>query len=129
MSMMLKSSQAESRAARRTYARNAERLRSSILGVPRRAVRDLTRCSAQQQVCRIVDLWCLLQFSEMSVGCVERIRTSFEIILNESEFVDLSFYIKCNESGTRNDFDTSNLLPASEVGLDIHSLFPFVTAL
>lgn len=39
-----------SRTARRTYAKNAERLRSVVLGVPKRPVRGLAKCNAQQIV-------------------------------------------------------------------------------
>ena len=45
-----------SRAARRSCARNAERLRSQLLGTPKRAVRDLAKCSAQQIVSGV---WCV----------------------------------------------------------------------
>lgn len=41
------SSAVSSRAARRFCARNAERLRSRVLGVPQRPVRGLAKCSAQ----------------------------------------------------------------------------------
>jgi hypothetical protein len=39
-----------SRPARRFAARNAERLRSAVLGVPARPVRGSPRCSAAQMV-------------------------------------------------------------------------------
>jgi hypothetical protein len=42
----------ESRAARRTFARSAERLRSRILGVPRRPVRALASLDAKDLVRR-----------------------------------------------------------------------------
>ena len=48
--MLSSPQQLGSRAARRSCARNAERLRAHLLGAPKRGVRDLAKCSAQQIV-------------------------------------------------------------------------------
>ena len=53
--MFVKPDAIVSRQASRSIARNAERLRSCVLGVPKRAVRGVQRCSAMDAVSGCVE--------------------------------------------------------------------------